>query len=180
MATERSGSRARNGARDAILAMLKDDHERVKKAFKDFEKLKDKEDGKPRRELVERTCNELEVHAELEEQVFYPAVRDGLDEPALIEEAKVEHTSAKALIAQLKITPPDDPKYAATFTVLSEYVKHHIQEEEGELFPQLREVELDWDGLRDRMHERRDTLAKVYLTAPGSGRSAAEKRPSAS
>lgn len=169
MATERSSSRARASARNEILTMLKDDHKRVRKAFRDFEKLDAEEDPERSRALVEQACGELEVHAALEEELFYPAVRGFLKEEELLEEAEVEHTSAKALIAQLKGMDPDDPKFAATFTVLGEYVKHHIKEEEGELFPQLSGARLDWDELCDQIHERRDALMAQFLPQAGAG-----------
>src|SRR6185369_5073775 len=108
--------------------------------------------------LVERTCAELEVHAELEEQLFYPAARRALKEEDLIDEAEVEHTSLKVLIEQLKGMSPGDPKYAATFKVLGEYVNHHVKEEEGEIFPGMTKAGVEWDSILGQMTTRRDEL----------------------
>lgn len=179
MAADHSKGRASNGARDKIFTMLKEDHDRVKKAFSEFEKLDAKKDPERCREIVEHTCKELEMHAALEEEVFYPAVRDALEEEDLLEEAQVEHNSAKALIAQLKITPPQEAKYHATFTVLGEYMKHHIKEEEEEMFPQLGKAKLDWDELDERMRSRRDTLMQVYLPEQARGKTGSQKSASA-
>jgi hemerythrin-like domain-containing protein len=181
MPTNRATSRARASARNEILTMLKDDHKRAKRAFRDFEKLDPDSDQDKCRELVAQTCGELEVHATLEEELFYPAVRECIKEEDLIDEAEVEHMTAKTLIAQLKDMTPDDPKYAASFTVLGEYVKHHIKEEENEVFPQLSRARLDWDKLCDLIHERRDQLMEEYLPqTAGTANKEAGKRASAS
>ncbi len=182
MPSKSSESRARANARNEILTMLKDDHKRVKKAFRDFEKLDAERDQDKCRQLVEHTCGELEVHTALEEELFYPAVRDCIKQQDLIDEAEVEHMSAKTLIAQLKNMEPDDPKYAATFTVLGEYVKHHIKEEENEMFPLLTRARLDWDKLCDQINDRRDVLMEEHLPQEGGGAQGEpdkEARPSA-
>lgn len=120
------------------LDLLKDDHEKVKKAFKQFEKL-DHEDTAAMKELVVQVCDDLEAHTTIEEEIFYPAVRAEIDDEDLMNEAQIEHQSAKDLITKLRETQPADPTYAATFTVLGEYVRHHIkEEEEEEMFPQAK------------------------------------------
>lgn len=151
-------SRNNSSARNEILEMLKEDHKRVKKAFRDFEKIDIDSDPESAQALVEQTCAELELHATLEEDVFYPAVRQAVKEEDLVEEAEVEHDSAKQLIAQLREMSPEDPKFAATFTVLGEYVKHHIKEEEGEMFEQLGRSKVDWQAVLEEMMERRAEL----------------------
>jgi hemerythrin-like domain-containing protein len=153
--------------------------------------------------LIERTCAELEVHAELEEQLFYPAAREALKEEDLVDEAEVEHTSVKVLIEQLKGMSPGDPKYAATFKVLGEYVNHHIKEEEGEMFPGLTKTGVEWDSVLEQMTSRREELMEEKGLAEleeeeamgqsddsssrsssgarrGASRSAGESRPQAS
>lgn len=162
-------------ARNEIIAMLKDDHKQVKKAFRDFEKLDPHEDPASCESLVQQTCSALEVHATLEEELFYPAARACLADEELIDEAEVEHTSLKSLIGQLGKMSPGDGKYSATFKVLGEYVKHHIKEEEGEIFPQLSRARLDWEELQAGMIERRSELEAKYQP-----RSAAGKKPPAS
>jgi hypothetical protein len=144
--------------RESVLQMLKDDHKHVKKAFRDFEKLDPHEEPERCAELVGRTCTELEIHAQLEEELFYPAVRQAIKEHDLLEEAEVEHNSAKMLIGNLRGMSPEDEKYSATFTVLGEYVKHHIQEEEKEMFAQIERAKIDWSGLYEAMQSRHEEL----------------------
>ncbi|WP_119154871.1 hemerythrin domain-containing protein [Caldimonas tepidiphila] len=166
MAT-RSSSRNSTRARDEILAMLKDDHKRVRKAFRDFEKLDVHEDAEAVEALVQRACSELELHAALEEELFYPAARDAMREEDLLDEAEVEHMTAKMLIGQLKGMGADDEKFAATFTVLGEYVKHHVKEEEKELFEQLMRARIDWPSLLEEMQQRRtELMEEMGLAAP--------------
>ena len=157
MATSRSSSRAATAARTQILSDLKDDHKRVKKAYKDFQKLDIESDPEACQAIVEQVCQELTVHATLEEELLYPAAR-GAAEEDLIDEAEVEHETVKALIAQLEGMSPQDEKYAARFTVLCEYVLHHVKEEEGEMFPQLERARLDWEAMAAEMAERREEL----------------------
>ena len=157
MATSRSSSRAATAARTQILSDLKDDHKRVKKAYKDFQKLDIESDPDACQAIVEQVCQELTVHATLEEELLYPAAR-GAAEEDLIDEAEVEHETVKALIAQLEGMSPQDEKYAARFTVLCEYVLHHVKEEEGEMFPQLERARLDWEAMAAEMAERREEL----------------------
>ena len=157
MATSRSTSRAASAARSQILNDLKDDHKRVKKAYKDFQKLDIDADPQACQAIVEQVCQELTVHATLEEELLYPAAR-GAAEEDLIDEAEVEHETVKALISQLQSLGPDDEKYAARFIVLCEYVLHHVKEEEGEMFPQLERARLDWESMAAEMAQRREEL----------------------
>lgn len=162
--TGSSGSRANAGARSEVIAMLKDDHKRVKKSFRDFERLQSSKDSEACQELVEQVCNELTLHTKLEEEFLYPAAKGALKEADLVNEAEVEHGSAKALIEQLKGMSPDDEKYAATFIVLGEYVKHHVKEEETEMFPQLGKARgIDWETLADEMNARREELTHELM-----------------
>ena len=142
---------------DAI-DLLKQDHDRVEKAFKDFEKM-ERQDAEACRRLINAVCEELTVHTTLEEEVFYPAVREAIDDEDLMNEAAVEHETARMLIEQLQNMGPDDPNYFATFTVLGEYVRHHIKEEQGEMFPAARKAGLDLAALGERMRGRRDELS---------------------
>jgi len=150
----RGGSKAKN----QIVAMLKGDHKKVKKAFKEFEKLDPQEDRESCEALVEQTLAEIEVHAQLEEQIFYPAVRGAIDEQDLIDEAEVEHMTAKVLIEQLKGMDAEDEKFAATFKVLGEYINHHVQEEEGEMFKKLTASGAEWDSVLEEMQAQRMQL----------------------
>ncbi|HEX8964530.1 MAG TPA: hemerythrin domain-containing protein [Rhodocyclaceae bacterium] len=160
---ERSQSRADSAAHREIIEMLKDDHKRVIKAFREFEKMNFHEDPERCQQLVSQTCSELEVHTELEEKCFYPAARQGMREESLIDEAEVEHGTAKRLLDDLKRMSPEDEKYAATFKVLGEYVKHHVREEEHEIFPQLSRAKLDWQHLQEDMTQQRQELLRQFM-----------------
>jgi hypothetical protein len=139
------------------MEMLIEDHRKVQKMFKQFEKMKEQEDDEAKRELVEMACAELKVHTELEEQLFYPAAREALEEGDLVAEALVEHDSAKQLIAKLEASQGGE-EYDALFTVLGEYVNHHVTEEQDEMFPKLKKADLDWDALAAQMQERKQQL----------------------
>jgi len=142
---------------DAI-DMLKQDHDKVEKAFKEFEKM-DRQDADACRRLVETVCADLRVHSTLEEEIFYPAVREAIGDDDLMNEASVEHETAKMLIDQLLSMASDDPTYFATFTVLGEYVRHHVKEEQGEMFPAAKKAKLDLVALAERMRTRKEELA---------------------
>ena len=148
-------SRNNSAAKTEIIEELKEDHKRAKQAFREAEKLDAEEDGEELKALVEQTCAELEVHATLEEELFYPAAREVLKDGDLIDEAEVEHGSGKALIAQLRAMGPEDDKYAATFKVLGEYINHHVKEEEGEMFPKVKKAKLDTAALGERIAARK-------------------------
>ena len=137
--------------------LLIEDHEYVKKAFRDFEKM-DHENNDAMKALVSQVCAALKVHTKVEEELFYPAARKALKDEDLMNEAEIEHDSAKTLIRQLERMKPDDPKYVATFTVLGEYVKHHVKEEESEMFPKARRRRLDLQRLGNRLMARKIAL----------------------
>jgi len=149
---------------DAI-DMLKQDHDKAEKAFKEFEKM-DRQEAEACRRLIAQTCEELKVHTALEEEIFYPALREAIDDEDTMNEAAVEHETAKMLIEQLENMDADDPNYYATFTVLGEYVKHHIQEEHGEMFPAAKKAKLDLEALGERMRARKEELLGEVEKAP--------------
>ena len=138
--------------------LLKEQHDKVKKAFKEFEKL-DREDNEAQQQLVQRVCEDLKLHTTLEEELFYPAAREAIDDEDILNEAQIEHETAKMLIEQLENMEPDDPNYFATFTVLGEYVMHHVKEEEGEMFPQAKKAkDLDLAALGEQVMARKQEL----------------------
>ena len=120
------------------LQLLRDDHKRVKDLFKKFE---DAENAGTKGKVVGQTLTELEIHAELEEVIFYPAVREeAATKEDQMDEAEEEHHIVKLLIAELRQMQPSAAHYGAKFTVLAENVKHHIDEEESEMFPKAAEL----------------------------------------
>jgi hemerythrin superfamily protein len=150
-------TKSRSKSPEAI-EMLKEDHDKVKKAFKEFEKM-DREDTESCQQLIRSVCEDLKVHTTLEEEIFYPAVREVIEDEDLMNEAAVEHETAKMLIDQLENMGPDDPNYFATFTVLGEYVMHHVKEEEDEMFPQAKKAkDLDFESLAAEMASRKQAL----------------------
>ncbi len=151
----------RTETRDA-LHFLMDDHKRVQKIFKDFESV-ERDDAAMVQELVETACIELQIHSMLEEEIFYPAVRSRLEDDDrktqdLLNAAEVEHETVDELIAKLQELEPDDARYAAYFMVLAAYVKHHIKEEEKELFPEVKKMALNLSQLGEDMLLRREEL----------------------
>jgi hemerythrin superfamily protein len=161
-------TRAAANARAQILTQLKDDHKRVKKAYREFQKLDRHEDQDTCATLVTQVLSDLRVHATLEEELLYPAARPLVADESLVDEAEVEHDMMHVLIDQLSSMAPDDDLYAARFTVLCEYVVHHVKEEESELFPQLERARLDWEALAHEMDERRTELKSGEEPAEGN------------
>ena len=139
---------------DAI-QLLRADHRKVQDLFDQFEKAR----GDDRKaELAQEICTELKVHAQIEEEIFYPAAREVLKEPDLIDEAAVEHASAKDLIAQIEQAQAGDELFDAKVIVLGEYIKHHVKEEHNEMFPKLKKTKLDLKALGQQLAERKETL----------------------
>jgi hypothetical protein len=142
------------GAQDAI-ALLKADHAAVSLLFADFEATRS---ASKKKALVAEICTALSVHAQIEEEVFYPAVKAALKDKLLVPEATVEHAGVKDLIAQLEGAEPDGEMYNAKVKVLSEYVKHHVKEEQNEMFPKARASTLDLKALGEQMAARKQAL----------------------
>src|SRR5579859_104202 len=150
---------------DAI-AMLIADHKKVKALFAEFHALKDDGSDGDKSAIVERVCNALKIHAAIEEEIFYPAVRKAIDDADLMEEALVEHASAKALIAQLEEAEPSDELYDAKVTVLAEQIKHHVKEEEGDMFPKAKKAKVDTAALGVKMLKRKEALKTELGMSP--------------
>ena len=153
-------AKAQRESGDAI-EMLMEDHKRVQKLFKDFEKI-EREDEEGLRDLADVAIAELQVHSMLEEELFYPAVRAQIDDDEgedLLNEAEVEHEAVDELIAKLQELDAGDAMFRAYFTVLAEYVKHHVKEEEKELFARVRKLtDLDLEQLGRDMTVRREEM----------------------
>lgn len=140
---------------DAI-SLLIEDHENVKSMFEQYEALGDRAHVTKKR-LATQICTELTKHATAEEEIFYPAVRaaGGKDKDDMVDEAVVEHASAKELIAQILAMEADEDLFDAKVKVLSELIEHHVQEEEGEMFPKARKAGLDLEMLGQQIAERK-------------------------
>jgi len=143
-------------------SLLDADHRAVKKLFKEFEALaesKAKSAAAKRRQLADQICQELTVHAQIEEEIFYPALRAVIQADDLLDEAEVEHASAKDLIAQVKSGDDGDPKWCAKVQVLGEYIDHHVKEERGEIFPKARAAKkLDLVAMKAQLKARKEEL----------------------
>lgn len=132
---------------DAV-ELLSTDHKSVKSLFETYQKLVDKEsDSKELIALANKICEALTVHAQVEEELLYPAMRKSFDTQELIDEAAVEHATVKALIEQIISGNRRDPLYDAKVKVLGEYVDHHVKEEEDEIFPKARKLKIDLNSL---------------------------------
>ena len=141
--SSRKSTRASAKPEDAI-KLLKNDHKEVRLLFDEFDKT---DDEAKKEALARKVCHALTMHAKIEEELFYPAARAAEIDEDLLDEANVEHASAKQLISQIEKMGPGDALFDATVTVLGEYVQHHVEEEENELFPECRESEMDLKAL---------------------------------
>ena len=141
-------------AKEAI-ALLRADHKMVDDLFKEYEKTRS---TVRKQQLVATICKELSVHAQIEEEIFYPAVKEALRDKELIPEATVEHATLKDLIAQVEGVEPDGEMFDAKIKVMSEYVKHHVKEEQNEIFPKAKETTLDLVELGAKLAKRKAEL----------------------
>ena len=143
-----------------ITLMLREDHQKLKELFNQFGNTTNKSE---KRNIVTAALAGLEVHATLEEELIYPAWQEHVGEQGLTDEALAEHHVVHLLINELKEINPDDERYNAKFTLLSEHVTHHIKEEEGKMFPQAEKADVDWDRLTKHVIERRQSLEQKTL-----------------
>jgi len=165
----RTSSTASKTSKNEAIAQLTADHARVKKMFKQYERLaKADAPDKQKQELATMICTELSAHATAEEEIFYPAARAAIDKVELVDEADIEHASAKDLIAQIEGSSPSDDHYDAKVKVLGEYIDHHVQEEEEEMFPKVRRAKVDTVSLGEQIAARKEEI-KQQKMAPKSG-----------
>lgn len=165
----RNSSAASMTSKNEAIAQLTADHARVKKMFKQYERLaKADAPDKQKQELATMICTELSAHATAEEEIFYPAARAAIDKVELVDEADIEHASAKDLIAQIEGSSPSDDHYDAKVKVLGEYIDHHVQEEENEMFPKVRRAKVDTVSLGEQIAARKEEI-KQQKMAPKSG-----------
>jgi len=142
---------------DAI-QLLKRDHDDVDKMFKEYEEIKERADDSEKEALVAQICDALTVHAQIEEEIFYPALRAVFKDTDLLAEAEVEHQTAKDLIAQIEGMGEADEMFDAKVKVLGEYIDHHVKEEQNEIFPQAKKAKVDMNALGEKMMERKQEL----------------------
>ena len=140
---------------DAVTSLMRD-HRRVEELFKQYEAAKD--DDAKKQNIFQQINLELKVHTQIEEEIFYPASRPYVDEQDTVNEAIVEHQSAKELMAQLEKMEPSDDFYDAKVKVLQEMIEHHVEEEEGEYFPECRKSEMDLKTIGKEMDARKEEL----------------------
>ncbi len=157
-AVKRQARAPAGGALDAI-TLLETDHREVEDLFDQFDSAAG--DG-AKASIAQRICLALKIHAQIEEELFYPAARDKTGDNDLVDEAVVEHMGAKTLIAQIEAMKPGQPLYDAKVKVLSEQVRHHVEEEEGELFPEVRETRIDLDALGAKLAARKAELLDLH------------------
>lgn len=140
--------------KDAV-ALLKADHREVERLFSQFEKAKGEAQ---KQQLAEQICMELRIHAQIEEEIFYHTAREFLNDDEIVNEALVEHQSAKDLISQIEGMPASDEMFDAKVSVLKEMVEHHVQEEEKTMMPQLQKSEMDLKGIGEQLMARKEAL----------------------
>ena len=145
----------------SAIDLLEQDHREVEGFFDEYEKF---EDADEKERIALKICLALTVHTQIEEEVFYPAVREAIERAELIDEAIVEHASAKQLISEIEEMDSNDELYDAKVKVLGEQVRHHVEEEEDELFPEIESSELDLETLGKKMAERKAALLKETAT----------------
>lgn len=143
-------------SKDAI-SLLINDHNEVKALFKKFESLGDRA-MVSKKEIANSICLALTVHAQIEEEIFYPKVGKAIKDSDLMDEALVEHASAKDLIAQILSMDPGDDLYDAKVKVLSEQIEHHVKEEEEEMFPKVKKSGVDLVALGQELADRKEEL----------------------
>ena len=151
-----SGRRSRTQGAVNALDLLEHDHRQVEEWLDEFDEMKPSD--RRRAELAKKICLALKVHAQIEEEIFYPQAREAIKDNDLIDEAIVEHATVKNLVDEIEKMKIGDELYDAKMRVLGEIVKHHIREEEEELFPELQSVKMDLDTVGKSVAERKEEL----------------------
>jgi len=141
-----------------VLAALKADHKKVKALFDEYEHAT----ARKQQEISHTVMHELEIHAALEEQLIYPAIREEIEADDVMNEATEEHHLVHVLLKELKQLDSDDEAFKAKFTVLGELVKHHVKEEEGEMFPKAQKADIDWEELGAEVAQRKEQLTAKF------------------
>lgn len=154
--TDKKSTSASSEKSKEATQLLRADHRKVEKLFSDYENAKSLIQKK---RIVTEICTELTVHAQIEEEIFYPAVKKALKDKELVPEATVEHDTLRNLIAQIEGVEPSGEMFDAKVKVLSEYVNHHVKEEQNEIFPKAeKEKKLDLRDLGAQLTQRKEEL----------------------
>lgn len=175
-------SKKKSGSKPVAIELLESDHRKVEGLFEQYESAKEGDD-ETKLGIARKICGELTAHAQLEEELFYPWLRENLDEEdmEMLEEAYVEHSGAKDLIAQIEASNEVDATYDARVKVLAEYIKHHVKEEEEEIFPSVADEKEELDELGQEMHARKaqivDELGLEPDAPPPGARGKGAKQP---
>jgi hypothetical protein len=157
---KKEDQRSKASRQTSALSLLEQDHREVEGFFDEYETLTKAEEKEA---LAVKICLALEVHTRIEEEIFYPAARGAIDNPELIDEATVEHTAAKQLIAEIEAMEVGDQLLDAKVKVLGEQIRHHVEEEENELFPKLQKGKLDLDALGREMGALKQELVAEVI-----------------
>lgn len=154
---KKSTTEAKSAKTQDAISLLRADHKLVEQLFEQYEKTRS---PAKKQEIIEEICAELTIHAQIEEEIFYPQAQSALKDNEMVPEAEVEHATLKSLIAQLQEEDRDAnaEMYDAKVKVLCEYVQHHVKEEQNELFPKVRESKLDLTDLAEQLQERKQEL----------------------
>ena len=153
VAKKSNGPRAENA-----IALLRADHQKVTELFEAFEKSRIET---KKRSIAEQICKELSIHATIEEEIFYPAAKAALEDTEMVPEALVEHDGVKKLIAEIENSEGGE-MFDARVKVLSELVKHHVKEEQGELFPAVKKTDVDLNELGAQLAARKAELLEEF------------------
>jgi hemerythrin-like domain-containing protein len=149
-------------SRENALSLLKSDHEEVSELFAKYEKGVERSTAEQKTALAQQICEALTAHAQIEEEIFYPACHEHVEDAEdLLAEARVEHETLKELIAKIQKAKPGSEEFDAEVMVLGEYVKHHVKEEQNELFPKVRKSELDLNEVGEQLAARKEELQAV-------------------
>jgi hemerythrin superfamily protein len=158
-AAHRKSQRAHAAALGSAISLLKKDHREVEGYFEEYKEL---EDDNAKAELAEKICMALKVHTQIEEEIFYPQARKATQDNDLLDEALVEHAGAKHLIEEIEAMEAGDNLYDAKISVLGEQIKHHVKEEEEELFPEIGESKMDVVAVGKQLATRKDELMAQF------------------
>src|SRR5688572_28460277 len=154
---KKSTTEAKSAKTQDAISLLRADHKLVEQLFEQYEKTRS---PAKKQEIIEEICAELTIHAQIEEEIFYPQAQNALKDNERVPEAEVEHATLKSLIAQLQEEDRDAnaEMYDAKVKVLCEYVQHHVKAEQNEVLPKVRESKLDLTDLAEQLQERKQDL----------------------